>query len=105
MRSDKYDLIALVVLALAFATANLLWTAHEVNVNNTRQVAEQRRVAAAQRKAGILIEEKICSDVQTMAALNPPAGAASANPSRAYEQAEHRAWLGLVVAIGCKENQ
>jgi hypothetical protein len=55
-----------------------------------------------QRRAAELTEKSLCADVGTMAAIPAPAGAAAANPSRAYEQAEHRAWAGLVIAIGCK---
>lgn len=58
---------------------------------------------AAQQSAGFQVERKLCADVATMSAIQPPAGATAANPSRAYEQAEHRAWAGLVIALGCKE--
>lgn len=86
------SLAALVLTFIVLAGVSLLWQAHETNANQ-----------AAQRRAGQVVERKLCADLSTMAAIKPPVGKASTNPSRAYEQAEHRAWQGLVVAIGCKE--
>lgn len=84
------NVLALVVIVLGLGGANLLWTAHVVNANQS-----------AQRNAGSVVERKLCQDIGTMAALQPPGGPAYANPSRAYEQAEHQAWTGLFQAIGC----
>lgn len=91
-------MIVLVVLVLIMGAANLEATRTYVGSYKTSQA----RLQAAQGRAGAAVEAKICTDVVTMSALKPPTGAASSNPSRAYEQAEHRAWRGLVVAIGCK---
>jgi hypothetical protein len=57
-----------------------------------RKLAEEQ---AEQARAGAALEKALCSDVGTMAAIPAPAGNPAANPSRAYEQAEHRAWAGL----------
>ena len=81
----------LFVVVLVLAAANLFWTAHEVNANN-----------AARARQGAIIEARLCHDIGTMAALQPPPGPADVNPSRAYEQAEHRAWLAEFTDIGCK---
>jgi hypothetical protein len=69
----------------------------QLRATNVRLIAEQR----AAQKAGLVIEERICLDMSTMANIPPPAGPAAANPSRAYEQDEHRAWAGLVNGLGC----
>jgi hypothetical protein len=88
----------MLLLAIALSGANLYWTSHEVNASHAAQV----RVQAIQRRQGEILERRICADVGTMARITPPAGPAATNPSRAYEQAENRAWSGLVVALGCK---
>lgn len=84
------DVIVLVVIVVVLSGANLFWTSHVVTANQN-----------AQRRQGELIEAKICKDVGTMAAISPPAGNPAANPSRAFEQAEARAWQGLVSDLGC----
>lgn len=94
--------IYLFVLTLLLSGANLLWTSHAVNANQASQAREQSQQQAAARKAAQVVERKLCSDLATMAAIQPPAGSAAANPSRAYEQAEHRAWTGLTDVAGCK---
>jgi hypothetical protein len=79
------------VTIMALLLLNFLFTA-----------AYENHTQAAQRRAGELIEEKICTDVGTMAQLAPPAGDPASNPSRAYEQAEHRAWQGLYAGLDCR---
>jgi hypothetical protein len=99
----------LLVLVLLVGGGNL-WATHDQvaasaaqqKQNQDRQAALARQEQAAQRKAGLLIEAAICTDMGTMAKIPPPAGAASSNPSRAYEQDEHRAWAGLYSGLGCK---
>jgi hypothetical protein len=78
---------------LAFVTAgfSLLLTVHYVNAYQ-----------ASQRRQGEMIERAICTDIGTMAAIPAPTGNPAANPSRAYEQAESRAWSGLYVGLGCR---
>lgn len=87
-----YAVIVLFVLGAAPGWGGLFWNLHNEHV-----------AQAAQARAGLLVERKLCADVVTMAAIEPPAGNAAVNPSRGYEQAEHQAWAGLVLAIGCKE--
>ena len=90
-RGALYSIVMLFAVVLVLAAANLFWTAHEVNANN-----------AARARQGAIVEAKLCHDIGTMAALQPPSGPAEVNPSRAYEQAEHRAWLGLLADLNCK---
>jgi hypothetical protein len=80
----------LLALVLVVGVGNL-WATHD-------EVAAQQ---AAQRRAGELVEKAICTDLGTMAQIPAPAGPAATNPSRAYEQAEHRAWAGLYAGLGC----
>jgi hypothetical protein len=99
----------LLVLVLLVGGGNL-WATHDQvaasaaqqKQNQDRQAALAQQEQAAQRKAGLLIEEAICTDMGTMAKIPPPAGNPAANPSRSYEDAEHRAWAGLYSGLGCK---
>ena len=108
----KRAIIALLVLVLIVGGGNL-WATYgltqstkaslsqqqkQYEAGQRREQAEQR---AAQQKAGLLVETKLCTDLGTMARIPAPSGAAAANPSRAYEQAEHRAWQGLVNGLEC----
>lgn len=88
----------LVALVLIMGAANL--EATRVYVNDYK--AYQAREQAVQRKAGAAVETALCTDLGTMAAIRPPPGNAKANPSRAYADAEHRAWAGLVRDLGCR---
>ena len=81
---------------------NFLFTAHYVNSTHAKFAQQQAAQQAAQRRAGAALARAICTDLGTMAAIAPPAGSAAANPSRAYEQAEHRAWSGLYAGLGCR---
>ena len=102
-RGARQAVIFLFVLTLALAAANLIFTARYVNDTQAGFRHQQAAQQAIQRRAGQLIEQKLCQDVGTMSRIVPPEGSAAANPSRAYEQAEHQAWAGLYADIGCKE--
>lgn len=95
---QRRAIVYLFVLNVALFVVLGLGLVHYVRASQASQVREQ----AAQRRAAAMIEAKICTDVATMALIKPPAGPPATNPSRAYEQAEHRAWTGLVQGIGCK---
>jgi hypothetical protein len=88
---------ALVALVLVMGGANLLASRQYLDSYKAGQARQQ----AAQRATGILLEQKLCLDLGTMAGIPAPPGAAAANPSRAYEQAESRAWKGLYSGLGC----
>jgi hypothetical protein len=99
-------LFASVLLVAAYFTwsesstnAQLVSTNRSLAVTNVKLREEQ----SAAQKAGLLIEKAICTDMGTMARIPPPEGSAAANPSRAYEQDEHRAWEGLFDGLGCRK--
>jgi hypothetical protein len=72
---QRRAIIYLFVLTLLLAGANLLWTGHAVNVNQS-----------AQRRSGQLVEQKLCATLDSLRSLQPPPGNPASNPSRAYEQ-------------------
>jgi hypothetical protein len=79
-----------------------LCIAAAIFLNGLFTVWSIRNYQNAQQAQGVIIDRKLCADVSTMSNIKPPAGPPSTNPSRAYEQAEHRAWSGLRDALGCK---
>jgi hypothetical protein len=83
---------------LAFAALSVLFTLWAVHQAENQYVTVQRN---AQRQ-GLLVEQKICSTMHSLAALQPPAGSASANPSRAYEQHLHATLDQLGPDLGCR---
>ena len=82
--------ISLVVVAFLLLGLNFLFTAHYVN--STQE---------SQRRAGEAVDRAICTTLVKLAALKPPAGAAKANPSRAYEQQLHATLDQLGPDLGC----
>jgi hypothetical protein len=94
--------VYLFVLNLIFVAACLAGLIHYAYTTRSALLHQQQAQQAAQRRAGDLIEQKLCADVGTMSSIRPPAGPAASNPSRAYEQAEHRAWSGLFRDLDCK---
>lgn len=99
--SKRRSVITLVVAGFLLIGANFLFTAHYVNSSQAAARQQQAAQQAAARRAAELVEEKICADVGAMAEIPPPAGPATANPSRAYEQAEHRTWQRLIAGLDC----
>jgi hypothetical protein len=95
---------ALLLLVLAVGGGNL-WASwdesHAVGTQLSIFKEQLRAQQAAQRRAGALIEQKLCTDLGTMAQIPPPAGPAAANPSRAYDRATNRAWRGLFTDLRC----
>ena len=87
----------LLALVLVMGASNLL-ASYLIEQNGQGQ---QRQAEQAAQKAGNEIEVKLCTDVGTMSRLAPPAGNPASNPSRAYEQAEHRTWRGLYDSLEC----
>ena len=83
--------VFLTVLVVALSGASYAGIVHQEAVQQ-----------AAQRRQGAQIEKALCADLGTMAAIRPPAGNPKTNPSRAYEQDEHRAWAGLTRDLGCQ---
>lgn len=101
-------MIVLVVVAFLLLGANLLFTAHYVNSTraallNQQQAYEagQRRDQAEQRAAGVLVIRKLCTTFGELAANKPPAGNPNTNPSRGYDQRNHKILDGVGPDIGC----
>jgi hypothetical protein len=99
-RSGPFLLPVAVILAgfLAFAALSVgftLWTVHQ---GEDQYAAEQ----ASARRQGLIVEQKICSTMRSLAVLKPPAGSPVGNPSRAYEQQLHAALDQLGPDLGCR---
>lgn len=90
--------VALLALVLIMGGGSLLAS----YLQNQNYQAGQEHTQVVQRAQGVLIERKLCLDLGTMAGIRAPAGPPAANPSRAYEQAESRAWNGLYAGLGCR---
>ncbi len=84
------SVVILFLIGFAIGVANLLFTVHYIH-------AQQH----AERQAGQIVERKLCKTFGELAANKPPAGDAAANPSRAYEQRNHRILAGVGPDIGC----
>lgn len=89
-RRLAYSLLVLFVIAAGFGVISLFWQVHETNANR-----------AAQQRIGQVTERKLCTTLDALAALQPPAGSPASNPSRAYEQSLHATLAQLGPDIGC----
>lgn len=98
----RLALVFLFALSVTLGGLSLFWTAHEVHVSQAAVQAAQQREQDAQRRAGAQVEKKLCTTLGRLTALKPPAGSASANPSRAYEQELHATLAQLGPDLGCK---
>ena len=78
-------IVVLFGIGVLIGVGNLFWTAHEVRAAGTAQHQEQ----AAQQRQGAVLEAKLCTTLDRLAALKPPAGDPASNPARAYAQQEH----------------
>jgi hypothetical protein len=88
-------MLAAVLLVAGYFTWSVENTNAQLRATNEKLVAQ----AKASRKEGLVIEHRLCLDLGTMAAIPPPAGSPLTNPSRGYEQSEHRAWAGLYTGV------
>jgi hypothetical protein len=86
----KLGIAVLLVLVLLIGAGNLYATYNAVNTFKQQQ-----------KQNGQVLENKLCGSFGRLAALKPPAGNASDNPSRAYEQQQHAILVGLGTDIGC----
>jgi hypothetical protein len=55
-----------------------------------------------EQRQGVLVVGKICHTLDAIAALEPPPGDPTANPSRAYEQQFHEVIVQLGPDLGCQ---
>lgn len=106
--AQRRAIVYLFLLNMAFIVLGFLWLAHIQGDNDAYQARQhatevrvQKAQQAASQKAGQHVLHLLCLDLGTMANIAPPTGNPAANPSRAYEDAEHRAWTGLDTGLGC----
>lgn len=64
-------------------------------------VAYYHASQASQRAQGAAFEQKLCATLSRLAALQPPPGPFTGNPSRAYLQQEHAVLAELGPDVGC----
>lgn len=60
---------------------------------------------ASQRRQGAVLEERLCTSLNRLAALDPPAGPVADNPSRAYLQQLHQVLAELGPDVACPSSQ
>lgn len=87
----RYALVVLGVLPLVLS-ALTLWGAAEY----------YHREQASQRAQGAQLEQRLCTTLGRLAALEPPPGSPAGNPSRAYLQQEHAVLAELGPDVGCR---
>ena len=96
----------LVALTLVVGGGNL-WSSYDQARSQARSQAQavlavEQREQAAQQRAAIAQQRKLCTTFGVLAVIKPPPGPAATNPSRAYEQEEHAALDQLGLDLGCK---
>ena len=60
-------------------------------------------IQQTQRSQGLMIEQKLCTTLNSLKDLQPPPGNPVSNPSRAYLQEQHDKLAQLSVDVGCKK--
>lgn len=88
--------VSLAVAVFALVIALAIGGAYLAQYNNTQNQN------AKERQQGLLVTEKICHTLNAIAALEPPPGNPSVNPSRAYEQRFHTVIDQLRPDLGCQ---
>jgi hypothetical protein len=91
-----WAIVVLFVISALGIAGNLLWTAHEANVN----AAAQRQQQAAQRAQSAAFEHKLCATLGRLASRKPPAGSTS-DLSRAYLLWQWSQLAELGPDVGC----
>ena len=96
----------LVALTLVVGGGNL-WSSYDQARSQARSQAQavlavEQREQAAQQRAAIAQQRKLCTTFGTLAALKPPPGNPAKNPSRAFEDNLHTALDQLGLDLGCK---
>jgi type II secretory pathway pseudopilin PulG len=93
----RSDLIILVAFVLVVGLANSLLGANSEHSFEARQARQQ----AAQQAQGRVLEQRLCTTLNRLAALNPPPGNPASNPSRAFEDELHQTLSQLGPDLGC----
>lgn len=97
----RYAFTVLALLTLVMTGAAILFS---VTYYHREQAAQQRQAAqqaAAQRAQGAALEQKLCTSLNRLAGLSPPAGPVAGNPSRAYLLLQHQVLAELGPDVGC----
>jgi hypothetical protein len=86
-----------IVLVIAAMVVNAAFTLTVVAVMQRQTKATQ----AAAQKTGAMVEQRLCSTLDLLAANEPPAGNPLTNPSRGYDQRNHEILSELGPDLGC----
>lgn len=97
-RRARIALVVLLCLSYVLTGASYFLQARQ----SSESQAAQHREQVAQQQAGQQLGNKLCTTFGRLAALQPPAGPASVNPARGYEQQLHATLDELGVDLGCK---
>lgn len=100
-RGARLGLAIVLGLILIVCAANL-W-AYFAQFETFRSSYNQLR--AQQIAESKVLGLRLCSTLDQLSALKPPAGSPTANPSRAYEQQLHAVLAQLGVDVGCQPAQ
>lgn len=87
----RYPFVALAVLSLLLSGAALLAA---ISYYHAEQGSQQRQ--------GAVIEQRLCTTLDRLAALQPPAGNPAVNPSRAFDQKLYLTLAELGPDVGCR---
>ena len=101
-RGQSRALAYLFILNFTFIVVGYVLFAHYVNATIRAQQEQAQITQQAQERQALLVERKICTTMHRLAALQPPAGNAAANPSRAYDQELHATLDELGSDLGCR---
>jgi hypothetical protein len=83
----QHAAVFLFVLSFALAALSMVFTVHYYSVEST-----------AQHRQGEQTERRLCTTLDSLGALRPPAGTA---PSQVYLQGEHEVLAQLATDLGC----
>jgi type II secretory pathway pseudopilin PulG len=99
------DVLVLVLVVILINGTGLFWLAHETRASDAARARQARTEQAAQRRAGQVIERKLCRTLDRLGANEPPPGNPDTNPSRAYEQQQHVIFAQLAPDVGCPRQE
>lgn len=83
--------VVISVVNLLLTGAAYLYITHSASTERARQLQQGR-----------VVERRLCTTLDSLAALRPPPGSPGSNPSRAYLQRQHAALAQLGTDVGCK---
>jgi hypothetical protein len=93
-RSTRLVLIGFLILLVVLGAGNLL-----------SGYLQYRHFTQVQKQAGEIVEQRLCATLVSLAALKPPAGNGTDNPSRLYEQKLQAKLAELSTDIECQAAQ